>query len=329
MKILVTGARGFLGRQLVLALHRRGHQVRALDLRRVTPDARREATPHGVEEVCADLCASPDLLEVCEGAQTVVHLAARMHGEDESLVETAVEGTRRLLDAMKKAAARHLVLASSLSVYDWTAARGVLDEDSPLEPRPEARDAYTIAKIRQEQLARECCGQTGIALTVMRPGVIWGTGREYPPTAGPHLGPLHVLIGAARQLPLVHVENCADAFATVVDAGQKAEGTFNIIDHPDLTVRRYIKDHLRLSGRLGFTIPAAYRLSLASVSFLHRLAPGSLRRRLPSFVAPARFMARYGPVRVDGARFRDAIGWRPPLSYEQCLDRTYGGSSAG
>jgi nucleoside-diphosphate-sugar epimerase len=136
------------------------------------------------------------------------------------------------------------------------------------------------------------------------------------------------MIGADRQLPLVHVENCADAFATAVDSGLRAEGTYNIVDHPDLTVRRFVADHLRRSGRFGFAVPVAFRTALAGVSAVHRLTPGPLRSRLPSFVAPGRFEARYGIVRVDGARFQDATGWRPPLRYEQCLERTYGSAVA-
>jgi UDP-glucose 4-epimerase len=258
----------------------------------------------------------------------VVHLAAKMQGPDEAIIRTALEGTRRLVDAMEQAAVRHLVLASSLSVYDWGAVERVLDEDSPLEPRPEERDAYTTAKVRQEQLARERCARSGIALTVLRPGLLWGAGREDPPTIGPRLGVLQVLIGPARQLPVVHVENCADAFAAAADAGPRAAGTFNVIDHPDVTVRRFVRDRLRRTGRFGLSLPAAYRPSLAAASALYRLTPAPLRRRLPSFVAPPRFAARYRPVLIDGARFRNAIGWRPPLGYDRCLDRTYGGPSA-
>jgi UDP-glucose 4-epimerase len=230
---------------------------------------------------------------------------------------------------MEQTGVKRLVLASSLSVYDWAAAGDVLREDSPLERRPEERDAYTKSKILQEQLARECCARHGIALTILRPGVIWGFGRDYPPTIGQQAGPLHVLIGSARQLLAVHVENCADAFAAVLGAGHATEGTFNVIDHPDVTVGRFVRDHLRRSGRFGVVFPAGYRLGFALVKAIHLLAPRSLRRRLPSFVAPARFAARYKPVRIDGSRLRDTIGWRPPISYEQCLDRTYVVSRAG
>ena len=326
MKVLVTGAGGFLGREVVRGLQRRGHSIRALDL----PGAGTSLAPTGpgVEEFHADLCVSTDLTAACEGVEAVIHLAARLSGEDAAVVSTAVEGTRRLLDAMEQARVRCLVLASSLSVYDWDGSEGLLDENSSLEPHPEARDGYTRAKLLQEKLARDRCRRSGITLTVLRPGVLWGPGREYPPTIGQDVGPVHLLFGAARQLPLVHVENCGDAFAAALEDPEAAGGTYNIIDHPELTVSRFARDHLRRSGRAGVLMPAPYGPTLAVAAFVHRFSPGPLRRKLPSFMAPARFQARYKAVTIDGARFRTALGWRPPLTYEQCLERTYPGSTA-
>lgn len=321
VRVLVTGARGFLGRRVVIALRTRGHQVRALD---VSASAAGEGIEvDGVEQLALDLCCSPDLDRACDGMQAVIHLAARMQGDDDEIIHSAVEGTRRLLEAMDGAGVGRMVLASSLSVYDWAEAAGVLDEESPLERHPELRDAYTLAKTRQEQLARERCVVRGVSLTVLRPGVIWGTGREFPPTIGQRLGAVHLVVGASRQLPTVHADNCADAFAAVLE-GPSGEGAFNVIDHPDVTVGRFVRDHLRFSGRFGLVVPVPYRLGLAGVTVVHRLTPGPLRRRLPSFVAPARFLARYKPVHIEGAKFRAAFGWHPPFSYAECLGRTYG-----
>ena len=322
MTVLVTGAGGFLGREVVAALRRRGLQVRALDLPRDTGLPPPPRVP-GVEELHADLCVSTDLTAACRGIDAVIHLAARMTGDDAAIVGTAVEGTGRLLDAMEQAGVRRLVLASSLSVYDWKAAEGWLDENSPLEPHPETRDGYTTAKLRQERLARDRCGSNGITLTVLRPGVLWGPGREYPSTIGQDAGPIHLLVGAARQLPLVHVENCGDAFASALGDREHGGGTYNVIDDPDITVSRFARDHVRRSRRGGVTIPVPYGLTKAIAAALFKLAPGPLRRRLPSFMAPVRFQARYKSVRVRGERFRTVHGWSPPFTYDQCLERTF------
>jgi nucleoside-diphosphate-sugar epimerase len=316
VRTLITGAAGFLGRHVVAALRLRGHSVRALDL----PAAFRAHPWEGtdVETREADLCVS-DPSEACRGVDAVVHLAALLDGEPEMLVRVAETGTSRLIQAMASAGAGRMVLASSLSVYDWSGGT-LLDEDAPLEPHPEARDGYTLAKLRQEAVARERCAAAGIALTVLRPGLLWGAGREVPSTIGQRLGSLYLMIAAARRLPVVHVENCADAFAAVLEG---PAGTFNVIDHPEITPARFVRDHLARSGRFGVALPVPYGLARASACFLHGIAPGPVRRRLPSFLAPRRFAARYRPVRIDGARLR-ATGWTPPLAYQACLDVTYG-----
>jgi len=277
----------------------------------------------GLECIRADLRTAGNLQRACTGVGVVVHLAAKLRGDDALMISTAADGTRRLLDAMVATGVPRLVLASSLSVYDWSAAGPVLNEETALEPRPEFRDAYTTAKLLQERIARARCAQSGIQLAVLRPGVIWGPGREYAPTIGQRLGPFHVLVAPGRQLPIVHVDNCADAFAVAADV--RKEGTFNVVDHPDVTVRQFVTDHLRRSRRFGLAIPAAYRPFLAVLTLIHRFVPDAMKAMFPGFAGPARFAARYKPVRIDGDRFREAFDWTPPLSYEACLERTYGG----
>lgn len=316
VRVLVTGAAGFLGRHVVAALQGRGHMVRALDLPAALL-ARSWDAPE-VERWDANLCDS-NLSGACRGVDAVLHLAAQLDGEAGVLVRVAETGTSRLIAAMASAGVQRMVLASSLSVYDWSAGP-LLDESAPLEPHPESRDGYTLAKLRQEALARERCAAAGIDLTVLRPGLLWGAGREVPSTIGQHLGPLHLVIAADRSLPVIHVMNCADAFATVVGG---PAGTFNVVDHPEITPARFVRDHLARSGRFGIALPTSYRLGRASASILYAVAPGPMRRRLPSFLAPRRFAARYRPVRIDGARLR-ATGWSPPLAYQTCLDLTYG-----
>jgi len=317
-EVLVTGAAGFLGRHVVSALRARGRGVRALVRR--PPGA---PFPEGVEVFTADLSASADLGPAVAGIDGVLHLATPMHGDAESILRDAVLGTRRLLDAVERSSAKRFVLASSLSVYDFEAAEGVVDEGSALERRSEARDAYTTAKLRQEELCRESCASAGIALTVLRPAYVWGTGREFPPTLGLEIGPLRVLVAPSRRLPSIHVENCADAFAEVLRAGDRADGTFDLVDFPEVTARTFLADLLRSSGRSGVVLPVPYAPSHACVRLLHALAPRRVRERLPSFLAPARFAARFKPVRVSGSRFRERFGWRPPVSRERCLERTF------
>ena len=85
---------------------------------------------------------------------------------------------------------RRLVLASSFSVYDWSAIRGELTEESPVEPATDLydRDGYAVAKVWQERVARRMAAEHGWDLTVLRPGFIWGRGNEYLAGLGQKLG---------------------------------------------------------------------------------------------------------------------------------------------
>ena len=321
MRALVTGASGFLGRQLVAALAARGHQVRAM----VRPAAAIDglAWPGSVEIVRADLRASRELQSAFEGVDVLLHLAAVVSGGEDLQFAAAVVGTERLLDAMARSACRRLVLASSFSVYDFSAARGTLDEESPLHRVPEVygRDGYTIAKWWQERVTRRRAEAEGWDLTVLRPGFIWGRDHAYLAALGQRLGRHHLVIGPWTRLPLTHVENCADAFACAATDERARGQTFNVVDGPGERIWSYLASYLRATGERGLRIPVPYRLALPVV----RLARVTVFRRatkLPSILVPTRFESRFKPLRFENRRLREVLGWAPPLDDQECWRRT-------
>ena len=196
VRVLITGANGFLGRHVVAEFLRRGHAVRAL----VRPAARLDELdwPEQVEVVRADLRVAQDLAAAFEGVDVLVHLAAAVTGGEDAQFAATVVGTERLLDAMARSQTRRLVLASSFSVYDWSAIRGTLTEESPLESGADLyeRDGYAIAKVWQERVVRRAAAAHGWQLTVLRPGFIWGRGNAYLACLGQRLGRVHLVFGA-------------------------------------------------------------------------------------------------------------------------------------
>ena len=328
MKVLITGANGFLGRHVVAEFLRRGHAVRAL----VRPAARLGALgwTDDVELFRGDLRVSKNLADAFEGVDVLVHLAAAVAGGEDAQFAAGVVGTERLLDAMARAeTTRRLVLASSFSVYDWSAIRGALTEASPLEAGADLydRDGYAVAKAWQERVARRAAREHGWALTVLRPGFIWGRGNEYLACLGQKVGPVHLVFGPRSRVPLTHVENCADLFATAAEHPGAVGETFNVVDGDDVRVWSYLGDYLRRSGGRGVRVPVPYALALAGARLARRVSRWTFRGKgkLPSILVPCRFEARFKPLRFGDGKARELLGWRPPLDYRECLRRTYGG----
>ena len=322
MRVLVTGANGFLGRHVVAALQARGHEVRALIRPAASLDGLGWST--SVEVFRADLRNARNLESAFDDVDALVHLAAAMSGSQDVQFAGTVVGTERLLAAMGGSSCKRLVLASSFAVYDWSAIRGTLDEDSPLEPRPDLyeRDGYTIAKSWQERLTRRLAEQHGWDLTVLRPGFIWGRDHGYQAALGVRVGRLHLVIGPRSRCPLTHVENCADLFALAASDPRAVGHTFNVVDGEGERIWGFLGAYLRGTGTAGIRVPVPYQLAYSLV----RLAFATVFRRnadLPHILIPCRFESRLKPLRFTNRRARDVLGWHPPLDLRECLLRTY------
>jgi nucleoside-diphosphate-sugar epimerase len=330
VRVLITGANGFLGRHVVAEFLRRGHSVRAL----VRPAARLDDLdwPGRVEVVRADLRVAQDLAALFGGVDILAHLAAAVTGSEDAQFAATVVGTERLLDAMARSDTRRLVLVSSFSVYDWSAIRGVLTEESPLESGADLyeRDGYAVAKAWQERVVRRAAGAHGWQLTVLRPGFIWGRGNTYLACLGQKLGPIHLIFGGSTRIPLTHVVNCADLLVTATEDSRAIGETFNVVDDDEVRVWGYLGEYLRRSSAGGIRVPVPYRMAMAVV----RLARWSSRMlfrgkgKLPSLLVPCRFEARFKPLRFSNRKAREVLGWQAPRSFPDCLRLSYEGPGA-
>lgn len=317
MKVLVTGAGGFLGKRVVGELARRGHDVRAL----VRPSSPVPEWPGRVDVRRGDLRVPGDALPAVDGVDGVVHLAAQVTGSDEARFAGTVVATEHLLAGMTRAGVRRLVLASSLSVYDWSRAGGSIEERSPLEREPALyeRDGYSVAKWWQERVARRVAEREGLELTVLRPGFIWGPGNGVVDGVGARAGGAYLVFGPAGRLPLTHVDNCADCFATAIETAGAGGATLNVVDGDAPRTWIYARD----VGAGGALVPVPYALAFALVRLVHGASRALLgeRLRVPSIFVPRRFEARFKPVQVTSAEARRVLGWRPPLEYREALAR--------
>jgi nucleoside-diphosphate-sugar epimerase len=347
MRLLVTGATGFLGQRTVLQALARGHRVVAVvrpgrDLAGLAWAGRED-----VEVAQVDLAAASsadDLARILAHGEVentaVIHAAGALHGDDAAQRRESVEPTRRLLDAMRRTGCRRLVLVSSLSVYGYAAlpAGAQLDETTPAEPEPAQRDAYCRAKLAQEALALEAAQLRGLAVSALRPGMLYGPGRWWSARLGIARGPLAIVLGGHAALPLCHADHCAAAavlagerqvYAGDVHVEPDASGhcgafeAINVIDDVQPSQREYLarlRRHVAGMPSLVLSLPWGLLQRAAGLAALAALVLPPLRARLPGLLRPASLHARCKPLRYSNCRLHDRLGWHPTIAWEEAVE---------
>jgi UDP-glucose 4-epimerase len=325
MKVLVSGAGGFLGRAVVDSLLDKGHTVRAI----VRPSSPAPSWPDAIEVFRADLRVSDNLVSAFDGVDAVMHLAAAVTGTEDTQFSSTVVATERFLDAMAKSGVKRLVHVSSLVVYDWSKAGPCMDETTPLEDKPYTMGGYTISKIWQERVVNRFAKAHSWDLTIVRPGFIWGQDHENIAGMGRKFGRIYMLIGPFTRLPLCHVDNCADCLAIAVDNPAAFGETFNLVDSDDVRVWQYAREYARRTGQRGALLPVPYWLGLGvaqSAALTSRLLFGR-KGKLPSLLTPRRFESQFKPIRFSNQRVMSKLSWKPRRSFEDCLNASYKSSS--
>src|ERR1700681_2054621 len=214
MKILVTGAAGFLGTALVERLLAHGYTDIRCSVRRRADIPKLDALSRRQSGIRLDYCVGDlkyrdDAARAVDSVQLIFHLAAGKKGTAADLFLNSVVASRNLLDAITDRKPMRIVLVSSFGVYGVAGlGRGArVKEQTPLETRPEWRDPYTHAKLRQEQLFSTYQRRNGFELVVLRPGVIYGPGSgHFSDRVGLTIGRWQLHVGGSNQLPLTYVE---------------------------------------------------------------------------------------------------------------------------
>jgi len=289
MKVLVTGAKGFLGRYVVEELIARGFDVRAL-----VRSKQNCPWTEQVEIFEGDLRYCKDLVSAFYGIDALIHLAACKRGNENAQFDSTVVGTERLLEAMSQSQTKRILFASSLSVYDFHNLKKELTVESPLESDLYRRDGYAITKAWQERVVRKKSNQFDWDLTVFRPGMIWGETQEYPLVLSIPIGRLHFVIGPLKPPNMVHVKRCA---ATLVDALKSDRNTIHIIDKEDISAWSFMGRYLKSTNTKGIRIPIPYRIAYGIVRGVYAISRWILKENLkiPSIFIPCRFEARFKP----------------------------------
>jgi len=303
MKVLVSGANGFVGR--ALCSHLDTHQHAAVP-------AVRRASGRTDEIVIGDLDSNSDWTAALDACDAVVHLAARVHVMDDTALNpltlyraTNTDATLNLARQAAEAGVKRFVYISTIKVNGEGRAAPYRETDAAA---PE--DAYAISKWEAEQGLQRIAAETGLEVVILRPPLVYGPGvkanflqlmrmveRGWP-----------LPLGAIRnRRSLLYLGNFVDAIRLCIEHPAAAGQTFLLDDGEPVSTPELVRALSHAMGR-----PA--RLLAVPVGVLKRV--GAL---LGKRAAVARLM---GSLYLDCSAIRLRLGWTPPHTLAQGLVAT-------
>jgi len=311
VKLLVTGATGFLGSTLVPLLVEAGHEVRAL--------VRSAISLPGVEAVRGDVrdkesCARA--LQGCEGLYHLAGLVSRDPADARKMYDLHVEGTRNLLAAAEKAGVRRVVLASSSGTIGVSPTRRVATEEDDYPIETVGRWPYYLSKIYEEKVALEAA-RRGLPVVALNPSLLLGPGDSRMSSTQ---DVFRFLMGRIPVMPrggisFVDVRDAAQAFVAALDRGNVGER------HLLGAANWEFSEFFERLGRIAHRPPPLLRLpsplKIAAAHFLERLARE--RGREPDLPQSDVEMGECWFF-IDSSKAEGLLGFRPRDPLETLAD---------
>lgn len=314
MTILLTGARGFVGKSVLDLLADRGQPVRALAREAEVVERARAENPAVEWRLLPAADNSAGLSEVMHGVTCVIHLAARVHVMHDSAADPLaafrsvnVAGTVALAHAAAAQGVRRFVFVSSIKVNG--------EKTSPLHPftaedDTAPQDPYAISKWEAEQALHRVAHETGLEVVIVRPPLVYGPGVKS------NFAQMLKVVSTGIPLPLASVQNRR----SLIYVGNLADALITCATHPAAVGQTYL-----VCDGEDVSTPDLLRQLAAAMGAPCRLlpCPPGLLRLAGKLTGKTQQLERLlGSLQVDGDKMRHDLNWVPPYSMQQGLQAT-------
>lgn len=309
MKILVTGASGFLGHALVKSLS----DVAGMAVVAATRRADDSFAATVARSAVGDLDGATDWTEALANVDVVVHAAARVHVMNDtsadplaSFREVNTAATLNLARQAAKAGVKRFIYISTIKVNGEATAQAAFKPDDV----PQPSDPYAISKAEAEQALLQRAKEWGLEVVIIRPVLIYGPGVK-----ANFLSLMRLLkrgwplpLGAIdNRRSLVSIDNLVDLIRVCIEHRAAANEIFLVSDGHDVSTTELVQKLRQYLGVKSWLIPVPSQWILW-VSKLIRREPAA--RRL------------LGSLCVDITKNHQLLGWVPPHSLDQGLSKT-------
>jgi dihydroflavonol-4-reductase len=326
MRVLVTGANGHLGFNLIGQLLQTDCKVRgSIRSLKDTLKLERLKAIGDVEVVEAELDNSDQLRAAMEGIDILFHTAAIYAyvapGRDSEIINASIKGIDNAFHAAADAKVKKIVLTSSLVTLPLTLPGAKPSNETHWSE--DLKVPYIRAKTEGEKLAWEIAEKRNMNLVTILPGAISGPGFV---RNTPTIDIIEAMkLGATRlgvpnmNLPLVDVRDVAAAH--ILAAESDCEGRFAVCNDTLPTFKAILETLHKIDPKIPLPLMVMPNFMMGAMGLFDKI--NQLTLGSPLIVLPALMKSLKGKIwNVSNQRIKDVLGWRQQISLEQSLGDT-------